>query len=94
VRVTAATITDEQLRALFARHCECRPLDLNRTEDDHAAIHDCDTGVLADIQCALSDARRALALLASPDADDAIERRHAARARCADIINDYHGGKL
>jgi hypothetical protein len=46
-------ITDAQLRELFARHCECRPLDLTRTEDDHAAIHDCDTAILHDVQVAL-----------------------------------------
>jgi len=40
VPLTGKTITDEDLRALFARHCECRPLDLTRTVEDHAAIHD------------------------------------------------------
>lgn len=52
-KLTAATITNDQLRALFARHCACRPLDLHCGKDDHAAIHDCDTGILADIQIAL-----------------------------------------
>lgn len=46
-------ITDDQLRDLFARHCTCRPLDLHRAEGDHAAIHDCDTGILHDVQVAL-----------------------------------------
>jgi hypothetical protein len=46
-------ITDDQLRDLFARHCACRPLDLSRTEHDHAAIHDCDTAILHDVQIAL-----------------------------------------
>ena len=46
-------ITDADLRELFARHCECRPLDLTRGEDDHAAIHDCDTAILHDVQVAL-----------------------------------------
>jgi hypothetical protein len=47
------TPTDDQLRSLFARHCACRPLDLTRSEDDHAALHDCDTGILHDVQIAL-----------------------------------------
>ena len=51
--LTAATITDQDLRDLFARHCECRPLDLKRDESDHAAIHDCDTEILLAIQIAL-----------------------------------------
>ena len=48
--LTAATITDQDLRDLFARHCECRPLDLKRGEGDHAAIHDCDTEILSAIR--------------------------------------------
>jgi hypothetical protein len=45
-------LTMDQARMLFARHCECRPLDLTRDEEDHATIHDCDTGILHDIQVA------------------------------------------
>ena len=45
------TPTDDQLRDLFARHCECRPLDLSRSENDHS--HDCDTAILHDVQIAL-----------------------------------------
>jgi len=44
----------DKLRALFAHHCKCRPLDFTRASDDHAAIHDCDTGILLDIQIALN----------------------------------------
>lgn len=51
--MTINTPTDGQLRDLFARHCQCRPLDLTRAEDDHAAIHDCDTAILHDVQVAL-----------------------------------------
>ena len=47
------SIPKDKLRALFANHCECRPLDFMRASDDHAAIHDCDTGILLDIQIAL-----------------------------------------
>ena len=71
-------ITDDQLRELFARHCECRPLDLTRTASDHAAIHDCDTSILHDIQVALgivlfNDIGRIQAML-------------EARARCAEHL--------
>lgn len=45
--------TVEQLKERFAHHCRCRPLDFARTADDHASCHDCDTGVLADIQALL-----------------------------------------
>ena len=41
--LTTATITDQDLRDLFARHCECRPLDLERGDDDYTVIHACDT---------------------------------------------------
>jgi hypothetical protein len=66
-------ISDDQLRLLFARHCECRPLDLTRGEGDHAAIHDCDTGVLHDVQVALG------IVLSTIGADKA-------RARCAELL--------
>jgi hypothetical protein len=71
------TITDDQLRELFARHCECRPLDLARTEDDHAAIHDCDTAILHDVQVVLGLGFKDR--LVTPQA---IEET---RARCAEI---------
>lgn len=80
-------ITDDQLRDLFARHCECRPLDLTRGESGHAAIHDCDTGILHDIQVALGIVR-----------SDDIGRTQAmleARARCAKMLpwrRNAHGG--
>jgi hypothetical protein len=68
-------ITDKQLRELFARHCECRPLDLTREDNDHAAIHDCDTAILRDVQIALGIRF--------------IDRTHdveAVRARCAEHL--------
>jgi len=37
--LTADSITDEQIRELFARHCECRPLNTARISHSH----DCDT---------------------------------------------------
>jgi hypothetical protein len=72
-------ITNSQLRDLFARHCACHPLDLHRSEDDHAAIHDCDTGILADIQIALGIVRF--------DDIGRVQAIREARARCAEILN-------
>lgn len=70
-------ITDDQLRDLFARHCECRPLDLTRREADHAAIHDCDTGILHDIQVALGIIRF--------DDIGRIQAMREARERCTEV---------
>jgi len=41
----------DDLRALFAKHCACRPLDVTRFLDDHGQT--CATGILADIQLLL-----------------------------------------
>jgi len=71
-------ITDDQLRELFARHCKCRPLDLSRGEDDHAAIHDCDTGILDDVQVALGIVRF--------DDIGRIQAMREARVRCAEYL--------
>ncbi len=70
----ADAITDRQLEALFAAHCECRPLDIDRTADEHS--HDCDTKILDDIQAAFK----------FNAADD--QEQHAARFRCAAQWND------
>lgn len=72
-------LTDDQLRELFGCHCECRPLDLTRTEDDHDAIHDCDTGILHDIQIALG--------IVQFDDIGRVQAIREARARCAEIAN-------
>ena len=77
--LTADTITDQDLRDLFARHCECRPLDLELDANDHAAIHDCDTGILSDVQYALG-----IVLFNDIGRVQAIRE---ARDRCAEIIN-------
>lgn len=82
--LTAATITDQDLRDLFARHCECRPLDLERGEGDHAAIHDCDTAILSDVQYALG-----IVLFNDIGRVQAIRE---ARDRCAEIINAARKG--
>lgn len=72
------SITDDQLRDLFARHCECRPLDLTRAKDDHAAIHDCDTAILHDIQVALGIVRF--------NDNGRVQAISEARTRCAQIF--------
>lgn len=46
--LTATTITEDHLKALFMAHCECRPLDLWRTRREHS--HDCDLDILDDIR--------------------------------------------
>lgn len=69
-------ITDDQLRELFARHCECRPLDLTRTEDDHS--HDCDTAILRDVQIALG--------IMQFDDIGRVQAMREARARCAEMF--------
>ncbi len=74
-----STITNEQLHELWGRHCECRPIDLTRDENDHAAIHDCDTGILHDIQIALGVVRF--------NDIGRIQAMREARVRCA---NTFH----
>ncbi|MGN6107082.1 MAG: hypothetical protein ACTHU0_18390 [Kofleriaceae bacterium] len=69
--VTAETLTDEQLVELFGCHCECRPLDIDRTAYEHS--HDCDVDVLDDIQCALNN--------------NGDEESYHARHLCAELIN-------
>lgn len=73
--VVAWHVSDAQLRDLFARHCECRPLNPARGEHDHS--HDCDTAILRDVQVALSIT---LFNVAHPHARD------EARARCKEHL--------
>ena len=80
VPLTGKTITDDDLRRLFGRHCECRPLDLSRASGDHAAIHDCDTGILHDVQVALYIVRF--------DDIGRVQTIHQAREQCAQFINE------
>jgi hypothetical protein len=80
-------ITDDQLRDLFARHCECRPLDLHRREDDHAQIHDCDTGILHDVQVAIG--------IVLFDDIGRVQAMREARDRCAEhlaLVPNDRGG--
>ena len=85
MKVTDDTVTEAQLIELFERHCECRPLDLTRGQDDHS--HDCDTAILHDIQIALG--------IISFDDIGRIQAVHEARARCAKRLlwkKNRHGG--
>ncbi len=82
-RLDAENVTDDHLRALFAAHCECRPLDLDRAEDEHS--HDCDTAVLDDVQTALN----------ATDGDE----QCGARFRCAerwnaDMVSDVYAPRI
>jgi len=81
--VTVETIRIRHLIALFAAHCECRPLDVDRTEDEHS--HDCDTGILDDVQTAIH----------AIDSDE----QDGARLKCAehwnrDLTNTIYGPLL
>lgn len=47
-------ITDDDIRALFAHHCECRGLEgANTARISHSHSHDCDTAYTDDIRTAL-----------------------------------------
>ena len=81
--LTADTITKQDLEDLFARHCECRPLDLTAKEGDHAAVHDCDTEILSDVQHALG--------IVLFDDIGRVQATREARTRCADVINAARG---
>ena len=71
-------VTDEQLSELFARHCECRPLDLTRDgHDGHS--HDCDTAILLDVQLALG-------IVQINDDFERGKTMSAARDRCAEHL--------
>ncbi len=80
-------ITDDQLRELFERHCECRELDPRvdyaRAAGNHAALHDCDTGILHDIQVALGIVRF--------DDIGRVQAMREARERCAEIYAAWKG---
>lgn len=78
MKLTADTITDQQILVLFAQHCECKPLDIERASHSH----DCDTEITEDCRTALGG---------SPLWPDCMR---AARARCAEIINDQCKGQM
>lgn len=73
-------ITNDQLYALFERHCACRPLNLNRRADDHAPDHNCNTGILLDIQIALN--------ILQFDDIGRLQAMREARIRCAKALDE------
>ena len=90
MKITADTITDEQIRELFAAHCECRPLNTARISHSHDceddATEDCRLALHA-FQCGGYD---------TPIAVNTADQR-AARVRCAEAFNvrwplDNNGG--
>lgn len=72
----ASTITDDQILGLYAKHCECRPLDINRTSHSH----DCDDAILEDCRVALGG--KPNGQLHPRSTWDAITQRNAARRIC------------
>ncbi len=84
-RVTTATITDAQILALFAKHCECRPLDVDRRSHSH----DCDTDITDTCRVALGG--RPDGQLYPRSTVEALVQTQAARARCAEHLNNAEG---
>lgn len=41
----------QDLRNLYARHCSCQPLNIQRTDAEHPDLN-CDLGILADVRAA------------------------------------------
>jgi 5-methylcytosine-specific restriction endonuclease McrA len=75
--ITGATITDDQIRELLAKHCECRPLDVERTSHSH----DCDDEIVEDCRVALGG--KPNGQLYPRSTSTAIIQRMDARDRCA-----------
>lgn len=77
---TTDDITDEQILALFAKHCECRPIDVDRTSHSH----DCDDDVAEVCRVALGG--RPDGQLYPRSTATAIIQTRAARVRCAALL--------
>jgi hypothetical protein len=81
MKLTAATITKDQIRELFAAHCTCLPINVDRTS--HGI--DCDDDVTEDCRVALGG--KPDGQLYPRSTATAIIQTNAARARCAQILN-------
>ena len=79
--ITVDTITDEQIHELFARHCECRPINIDRTSHSH----DCDDDIVEDCRVALGGKPNGQFYPRSTAT--AIIQTRAARACCAAHLN-------
>lgn len=81
--LTAETITESHIRVLRDRACTCWDENGNRPSitdpEGHATIHDCDIETYVTCVVALEGTG---------------EEQHAARERCAEIVNDRRGTKL
>ena len=82
MKLTADTITDDQIRALFANHCECRPLDVDRSSHSH----DCDDDIVEDCRVALGGYPNGQ--IGPRNTMTAIIQRQAARRICAERLNE------
>ncbi len=80
--LTGLSVTDEQIRKLFALHCECRPINIDRMSHGH----DCDTAITDHCRVALGG-KVTNHLRSHRSAEQAINDRYHARATCANIIN-------
>lgn len=86
-RVTAEALSDDDVRAYFARHCRCASPDINRT---HHFDIDCDLEACEDAHVALGG--RPYGVLHPRSTQTAIVQRIEARARIADVLNDGRNG--
>ena len=82
MKITANTITDDQIRELFAAHCECRPLNVDRTSHSH----DCDDDIAEDCRVALGG--YPTGQIGPRNTATAIIQRQAARRICAERLNN------
>jgi hypothetical protein len=87
VKLTAATITENQIRELFAAHCECQLPNIERTS--HGIY--CDDDIVEDCRVALGGKPNGQLYPRSTQA--AIIQTNAARARCAQALNDAKSAK-
>lgn len=81
MKLTATTITDDQIRELLAEHCVCRPLDVDRT----AHSFDCDDDIPEDCRVALGG--KPNGQIGPRSTATAIIQRQAARGICAAHLN-------
>ena len=85
MKLTANTITAKQIRELFAAHCECRPLNVDRMSHSH----DCDDDITEDCRVALGG--KPNGQIGPRSTTTAIIQRQAARGICAAHLNNKEG---
>jgi len=82
MKLTADTITDDQIRQLFTAHCGCRSLDVERTSHSY----DCDDDIVEDCRVALGG--KPNGQIGPRSTMTAIIQRQAARRICAARLNE------